>query len=165
MNKPKKIIHQDLVMAVGLMIVGIAFFVGSFMLPRDANPINNIHTFPMLASGTLILFSVFNIQNGIKKTRKLNEDYVAGTLKSAPEITWEKLKYPVAAAAIILIYAISVAVIGFFVSTAIFLPVSITLMGYRKYWVTACVTIGLEAFIYILFIRVLFMRLPAGLLF
>ncbi len=50
MSRSKKYFHQDFVLAVILLLVGIAFFAGSFMIPRSDNPVNNIHTFPQLAS-------------------------------------------------------------------------------------------------------------------
>lgn len=165
MEHPKKYVHQDLVMAVGLLIIGLAFFIGSFMLPRDTNTVNNIHTFPMLASGALVLFSFYNVYSSWKKTKKLNEDYVAGKLKSAPEISVEKLKYPMIAVLMVLAYAIGVAVIGFFVSTTVFLIASIWYLGYRKLWVILLLTFGLNLFIYVLFVRILYTRLPANLLF
>lgn len=164
MEKPKKYIHQDLFMAAILLLIGIFFFAGSFRLPRSDNPVSNIHTFPQLASGALIVFSVYNCWLGIKKSKKLNEDLAAGKVK-APELSIKKLKYPLIGIAMILLYAAGVAVIGFFVSTAVFMIGSVYYLGYRKLWVILLVTAGLELFIYVLFVRVLFTRLPAGLLF
>ena len=164
MDPKKKYFHQDLVIAVILLIIGIAFFIGSFSIPRSSNPVNNIHTFPQLAAGGLIVFSIFNIYEGWKKSKKLSEDITAGK-DIIPEISMEKLKYPLIGIFGILIYAAAVAVIGFFVSTAIFMMISIYWLGYKKWPVIIATTVGLEAFIYILFVKVLFTRMPAGLLF
>jgi len=164
MNKNKKYIHQDLLMAILLFLIAAAFFIGSFMLQKFPNPVNNIHTFPQLASGAMLVFSVFNISAGWKKTKKLNEDIAAGK-DVVPEISMEKLKYPLIGIAGILVYAVCVGTIGFFVSTAVFMVVSIYWLGYRKIWVILATTAGLELFIYILFVRVLFTRMPSGLLF
>lgn len=160
----KKYIHQDLLMAAILLLIGLGFWGGSFLLPRFDDPVSNIHTFPQLASGALVLFSLFNIMDGVKKTRKLNADIAAGK-EVVPEISWKKLKYPLIGVALILAYAVGVAVIGFFVSTAIFMVVSIWYLGYRKIWVILATTAGLELFIYILFVQVLYTRMPDGLLF
>lgn len=164
MNKNKKYIHQDLLMAVLLFLIASAFFIGSFMLQRFPTPVNNIHTFPQLASGAMIVFSFFNISAAWKKTKKLNEDIAAGK-DVVPEISWKKLKYPLTAVTGILVYTVCVAVIGFFVSTAVFMVVAIYWLGYRKLWVILATTTGLELFIYILFVRVLYTRMPSGLLF
>lgn len=164
MNHSRKYIHQDLLMAVLLLLIGTAFFIGSFGLPRTDNPINNIHTFPQLASGALILFSLFNIAAGLRKTRQMNEDISSGK-NIVPEISFRKLKYPLIGIVMIFLYAVCVAVIGFFVSTAVFMVCSIYYLGYRKIWVILATTAGLELFIYILFVRVLYTRMPAGLLF
>lgn len=151
-------------MAVLLFLMGAVFFLGSFMLPRYSSPVNNIHTFPQLASGALIVFSLFNIREGWKKSKKLTEDIEAGK-PVVPEISMQKMKYPLLGVAAITAYAVGVAVIGFFVSTAVFMIGAIWWLGYRKLWVILTVTAGLELFIYILFVRILYTRMPAGLLF
>lgn len=164
MERQKKYIHQDLLMAVILFLIGLFFFIGSFGLPKSDNPVSNIHTFPQLASGALLIFSIYNIWQGWEKSRKLNRDIAEGK-EVVPELSAEKLKFPLIGVGFILLYAIGVAVIGFFVSTAVFLFASIYYLGYRKIWVILCIIGGLELFIYILFVRILFTRLPAGLLF
>ena len=164
MEKSKKYMHQDLFMAVLLFLIGTFFFVGSFWLPRSDNPVSNIHTFPQLASGALMVFSLYGIWAGYRETKKLNRELSDGK-KVVPELSREKLKFPLIGVGFILLYAAGVTVIGFFVSTAVFLAGSIYYLGYHKLRVILMVTAGLELFIYILFVRVLFTRLPVGLLF
>ena len=164
MSRSKKYFHQDFVLAVILLLVGIAFFAGSFMIPRSDNPVNNIHTFPQLASGALIVFSLFNVKDGWEKSKKLTEDIAAGK-DIVPEISIKKLKFPLLGAGIILVYAVGIAILGFFVSTAVFMVGMIYWLGYRKVWVILVTTVGLELFIYVLFVRVLYTRMPPGLLF
>ncbi|RHO95918.1 tripartite tricarboxylate transporter TctB family protein [Clostridium sp. AF37-5AT] len=164
MEKRKQYFHQDFVLAVILLIIGIACFIGSYSIPRSSNPVNNIHTFPQLAAGGLIIFSLFNIKEGWKKSKKLTEDIAQGK-DVVPEMSMEKLKYPMIGIVGILVYAAAVAILGFFVSTAVFMMASIYWLGYKKWPVIIATTIGLELFVYILFVKVLFTRMPAGLLF
>ncbi len=82
-----------------------------------------------------------------------------------PEISIKKLKFPLLGAGIILVYAVGIAILGFFVSTAVFMVGMIYWLGYRKVWVILVTTVGLELFIYVLFVRVLYTRMPPGLLF
>lgn len=162
--KNKKYIHQDLIMAIALMVVGIAFFIGSFTLPRYDNPVNNIHVFPLFASTMLMIFSVYNIYAGIKKSKELNAKIAAGE-DVVPEISWQKLKYPMTAIFFILIYVICVALLGFFVSSFVFMIAFGYWLGYKKVWVLALTAFGMELFIWVLFVHFLYTRLPNGILF
>ena len=164
MKKVPKYIHQDLLMALILLLISIFFMVGSFLIPHVDNPSANIHTYPQLISGMLMVFSIMSIPPALKATRELNEKVAAGEPVKKP-ISWQELKYPVIGAGIILLYIIGVCVIGFFVSSAVFLIAMPFYLGYRKLHVLIPLIIGLEGFIYLLFVQVLYTRLPAGLLF
>jgi hypothetical protein len=162
--KRVRYIHQDLLMALILLAFGVAFFIGSYYLPETDVPVNNVRAFPQFASGALIIFSIFNIFHGWKATKKLNAD-LENSSNIIPEISWTKLKYPVLGFLGVLIYAIGVSVVGFFVSTMVFMVAAIWLLGYRKIWVILTTTLGIELFIYLLFVKFLCTRMPKGLLF
>ncbi len=159
-----KYLHQDLVMAVILCVMGVLFFVGSFFIPDMGNPVADIRTFPQLASGALIVFSFFNIRQGWQATVKLNAELERDGAK-VPEISLTKLKYPVLGFIGVLTYAAAVSILGFFVSTGVFMIAAIWLLGYRKLWVILLTTFGMEIFIYLLFVSFLHTRMPEGLLF
>ena len=62
-------------------------------------------------------------------------------------------------------YVALIFVVGYYIATAIYLCGGIYLFGYRKKWVILAITIGLVAFIYFLFIVLMYVKMPGGLFF
>ena len=52
--------------------------------------------------------------------------------------------------------------IGFFPATLLFMPVAMIYMGYKRILPMVCVTIGMNLFIWVLFVYSLKVRLPKG---
>lgn len=67
---------------------------------------------------------------------------------------------PVAAIIIITAYAITMEYTGYFLSTAIFLPLGMFMQGQKSWKVILGVTAGLEVFVYLLFVAGLGLRMP-----
>ena len=164
MNNPKKYIHQDLLMNLISLAVALFFFIGSFFITRTKNPTANINTYPFLISLLLLICSILSLPASIRATRELNEKIGRGE-DMTRQISWQELKYPMTGALFILIYIICVCTIGFFVSSAVFLILMPFYLGYRKLHVLVPTAAGILIFIYILFVKILFTKLPAGLLF
>ncbi|MBV1757642.1 MAG: tripartite tricarboxylate transporter TctB family protein [Dethiosulfatibacter sp.] len=160
----KKYIHQDLLVSASMLSIGIIFFVGSFFIPRFEEAALNISAFPMIVSLALIIFSLFNVTMGIKKTRELNMKIELGE-DVIKEISIERLKYPLICIIFMTAYVILIPTIGFFVSSMVFLFAFIYYLGYRKPFKILAIIIGMEVFIYYLFVVVLNTRLPKGMFF
>lgn len=60
----------------------------------------------------------------------------------------------------IIIYAITMEYVGFFIATGIFCPISMFLLGSRNWKAIICVTAGLNVFVYILFVTQLQLQMP-----
>lgn len=67
---------------------------------------------------------------------------------------------PMAAIVIIVAYAIAMEFTGYFLSTAIFLPLGMFVQGQKNWKVILGVTAGLEIFVYLLFVMGLGLRMP-----
>ena len=76
---------------------------------------------------------------------------------SEAEVSWSKL---VAFVFSVLVYALSVPVIGFFTMTLVFVPVVAFILGYRKTWVLLATPALFVGVLYVLFRQVLQVPLP-----
>ena len=91
------------------------------------------------------------VVNGLKQTFKAAEPGMipAGLLKG-----------PVVSLAAVVAYGILMNFTGYFVSTAVFLPLGMFALGQRDLRAILGVTVGLEVFVYILFVTQLQLRMP-----
>lgn len=64
--------------------------------------------------------------------------------------------------AILVVYVLLMTTLGFFPATLLFMPVVMIYMGYRRPLPMICVTIGMNLFIWVLFVYSLKVRLPRG---
>jgi putative tricarboxylic transport membrane protein len=67
--------------------------------------------------------------------------------------------------ALLIVYISIIAFLGFMLSTAIFLPVTMYFMGHRKKRVILVSSIGLLLFLQVLFVTILHVPLPRGMIF
>ncbi|MBQ6113779.1 MAG: tripartite tricarboxylate transporter TctB family protein, partial [Synergistaceae bacterium] len=67
---------------------------------------------------------------------------------------------PVVAIIAIAAYAVAMEFTGYFMSTAIFLPLGMFMQGQKNWKVILGVTAGLEIFVYLLFVVGLSLRMP-----
>ena len=70
------------------------------------------------------------------------------------------LKGPMASLVMIVAYAVCMSFTGYFVSTAIFLPLGMAALGQRNWKAILGVTVGLELFVWFLFVVQLQLRMP-----
>ena len=78
------------------------------------------------------------------------------------EVTLKEFKNPMLMFVIICVYVAMMITIGFFPATLIFMPVSMLFMGYRRPLPIICTTIGMNLFVWVLFVYSLKVRLPEG---
>lgn len=119
------------------------------MAEQFSNP--EAATWPKLILLCIIILSVMLVLHGIKLTQQNAEP---GT------IPVNVLKGPAATIVMVVLYAIVMNFFGYFVSTAIFLPLSMFILGQRNWKAIIGVTVGLEVFIYVLFVMQLQLRMP-----
>ena len=139
-------VHIDVWMGGLLIILSVIFYLmaGQFSNPQAA-------TWPQLILVCIIILSAMLVIHGLKLTKQNAEP---GTIP-APV-----LKGPMITLVMIVIYAIAMNFIGYFISTAIFLPLGMFALGQRNWKPILGVTVGLEIFIYVLFVMQLQLRMP-----
>ena len=139
-------VHADVWIGSLLIILAVYFYVlaGSFRNPDAA-------IWPKCVLIVIALLSTLLVIRGIRlTTRGADTEMIPSSL----------LKGPMVSILLIIAYAILMNFVGYFISTAIFLPLGMFALGQRNWKIMLGITIGLELFIYILFDVELKIRMP-----
>ena len=139
-------IHINVWMGGLLIILSIIFYM---MAGQFSNP--DAATWPRLILVCIIILSAMLVIHGLKLTQQQADP---GTIPA------NVLKGPMVTLVAIVLYAVLMNFTGYFVSTAIFLPLGMFALGQRNWKAILGVTVGLELFIYILFVTQLQLRMP-----
>ncbi len=155
--KKHKYVHQDVLGSIFFILLAI-----SFLAQGGAVSFEN-KLMPTVAAWLVIVMSVVTMIQGVKQTKELNQRIENGE-DVTPEISWKKLKGPVVTTAMIILYLIGVATLGFYFATLIFMPAYMAVQGYKKPIPISLITIGLTAGLYFV-ANLLDLVLPSGILF
>lgn len=153
----KKHIHEDLLMSLFFIIVGLMFFLNSGGLSPDTT------YFPLLCARVMMVLCIPVLIHGVKETITMNRKEADGD--TTFQISWKELKGPVLTFLMIIGYALCISFIGFFISTFVFMMAFMYIQNYRKLISMLVITVGFEALVWLVFVFQLHLRLPKGLLF
>ena len=131
----------------GVLIILSAIFYG--MAGKFVNP--SAAVWPRAVLVGIIILSALLVLNGVKQTAAHADPGL---------IHLDIIKGPMAALLVIVVYAVLMKFTGYFVSTAIFLPFGMFALGQRNWKAILGVTVGLELFVYVLFVMQLQLRMP-----
>lgn len=161
MGKKKAPLNPDIIMSLFFITFAILFFFESKNLKVETT------RFPMICAGLMAGMSLVILVRAVRKMiseqKILDED--PGAEPSEALISWEKLKNPLLVFGMVLVYVLGIIYIGFFVSTAVFIPVFLWVQKYRTWWKMLIVTASIELFVYVVFVYILKLIFPKGLLF
>lgn len=147
----RRVIHQDVYISALLMILGgYLFYLTAKMKPEAAR-------FPRVALGVFMILMVWTLIDGVRKSVKASRD---PEKKDVRLLKWEQSKMPFALFGITVVYAVGLDFLGFFLSTAIFIPVVMLFFRCRNVKLIAGVTIGALVFVYLMFVVFLKAALP-----
>lgn len=152
-------LHQDVI--AGLVLVAIC----AIMYPLTYGFTGEAATWPR---GILVLLAALGVLISVKGVRRAADDSRGeGTAGEGDEetLTPSLLKTPIALLLVVVVYAALLEIIGFFPSTILFLGGYLWYGGVRDWRVLGGVVVGLNLFVYLLFVVQLNVQLPAGLLF
>ena len=141
----KQVYRQDMIAAVVIIMVGVAAFVLSLVMPGK-----------IVSSGLMVL-GVLLIFDSIRKIRKdVPTDEEPARLG--------EFQSPVIVLALLILYVLAVIYIGFYISTPAMLVIYMYFMGIRNIKTILITTAVVMAFVYCLFTLQLGVPLPAGIL-
>lgn len=141
-----KQIHADVWISLVLIAVSVIFYIlaGSFFNQQAA-------AWPKMILIVTIILSAMLLLQGMRLTRQKAEPGL---------IPLAVLKGPAISIGLIIAYGLMMQFTGYFVSSAIFLPLGMYALGSRSFKTIFCVTAGVEFFVYILFVTQLQLRMP-----
>lgn len=150
--KENKFISTDIFLGIFCTLFSAIFLVQSLQFPGQ------VGFWPTFVLSLMLALSLLVTGMGIYKTirtRKGKADYKNPEMK----------RFPIIVLATIAIYVFCMEKIGFFVSTAIFLPCEMLLFGQRKVLAIVLSTAIVLVFLYFVFVVQLNVYMPNGLLF
>ena len=138
----KKTLNSNVVIGIVLLIIEALFYwlSTSFINPDAARWPQGI----LLVSAIL---SILLVLNGLK-----GKDVISAEFKT--------LRGPILTLAMIIIYSVAMDLAGFFIATIIFCPLGMYLLGQKNWKVLIGVPLGLDAFVYVLFVMQLQLQMP-----
>ena len=142
---------QDLV--IGLVVLGVGIFgiVNALSMPEGTKPYTLVVTIIFTALGALLTGrSIY-----YRKTPSHDSNVVHA----------KEMLNPMVAFLMVLAYVLLLNVVGFFVTSALFMFIMMAWMGYKKIWVMLLTIALMLGFIYTLFVWQLHVMLPSGFLF
>lgn len=139
-------IHSNAWIGALLIVASLFFYklTDEFFDPQAA-------TWPRGVLVVTIVLSALLLGHGIYLTRR-------NVASGIPE--GRVVAAPLVALMTISAYAAAMQSLGFFVSTAVFLPLTMLVQGQRNWKVVLGVTLGFELFVYLLFVVALNLRMP-----
>lgn len=111
--------------------------------------------FPQIVILILLALSVIVLVHGIRKTMKPEL-----TLKSDMLLNLDVIQTPVMVFVLIAAYIAALNLAGFFISTAVFVPVMMVYYGNKNIKAIIITDIALNLFVYLLFVKTLNVMLP-----
>lgn len=152
-------LHQDIYIGFVLILIGLFLFIETLDFTQDSA------NYPRGIIILFIFFSVLIIIEGFRKTKLMKEENVNLFEGEESPLNLSILKSPLFSIAFVIIYAVLIPTLGFFVSTLLFTIVFLWFMGVRKWQTYVYTAVGIDLFVYLLFVMQLNVRLPQGILF
>lgn len=145
---------RDAVSAVIFLVISIVGFIGAFQFPKRAA------TWPLWMWGLLGVFSLVLLAGSLRERMVPEAAEEEGEEEGSPAFSRMIINV-----AFIVVFAILVPIIGFFVATGLYLIVHMTYLGVRPFSLVLAVTAGGVAFLYVLFGFILGVPIPHGLIY
>ncbi|MDR2180811.1 MAG: tripartite tricarboxylate transporter TctB family protein [Synergistaceae bacterium] len=147
-----KFISNDLIIGAFLAIVAVIF------LAQAVNFRGISRYFPTMALSLFLILSLCEFGMGIRKTLRVRRGL-------ADDVNPELKARPFTLFGLMCVYVFCIQHIGFFVTSAIYLPVAMLLYGQRDSKKIVPVTIGVLAFLYWMFVIQMKLHMPNAWLF
>lgn len=152
-------IHQDIYVGTLMILVSI------FLYSKTLSLLSGAALFPRILLAIFILFSILIIIGGFKKTKLMKQGEEVEYEGDENPLNFGNLKSPITTLFIVICYVSLLSLIGFFPSTILFMVVFLSYMKVKQWKTYVFTIIGLNVFIYLVFVLQLNVQLPVGLLF
>ncbi len=148
-----KRLHPDVVIS----IIGLIF--AAVMLFQIHGYPDDVKMFPSIFLYLFMLFMAIVLVRGIKRSV-----HTEGVSKKEFWCSPAVIHNPIITAVLVIIYVTLIYFLGFYISTALFMLITMLYYGSRKWMINLAVTTGMLIFCYVLFEILLSVQLPAGII-
>ena len=138
----------NLLLPVTVLLLAIVCFVQTLDFPDAGEDVGPAGV-PYLWIGFTVFFCVLLIVQAVRRTME-------------PDPKPGRIGFVLGFALWLVIYLAAIETIGYFVSTFVFLVVSMYVLGYRNYLIMLGISLVWLAFAYFVFARLLYIPLPVG---
>ncbi|WP_180994066.1 tripartite tricarboxylate transporter TctB family protein [Bacillus sp. Marseille-P3661] len=152
-------VHHDVFIGIVIILLSIVLYTKTFEFIGEAA------LFPRALLILFAIFAVYLIYNGLKKTKQMREGVEVIYDGEEEQLTFSLIASPMCTLGIVIVYVALINIIGFFPSTILFIISFLWYMGVKNWKVYLVTSIGLNLFIYILFVLQLNVQLPLGIFF
>lgn len=139
-----KQIHAEVWLGEILIILAVIFYIMAGQFPNASAAV-----WPKAVLIGIMILSALLVIHGLQMTKDADGN---------ADLGGAVLKGPMAS--LVMIVALCMSFTGYFVSTAIFLPLGMAALGQRNWKAILGVTVGLELFVWFLFVVQLQLRMP-----
>ncbi|KAF0818576.1 hypothetical protein KIS4809_2635 [Bacillus sp. ZZV12-4809] len=146
-------INKDYLLAGIVFAIGLFFVIGSYDFPPGEHFLNSSRSFPTLLGYSLIGLSIWQLIQTIRKNKE--EEGETGSA-SILEVKRGILYLLFTVVYIFLL----IPIIGFLYSTLIFLLIGMLYYKEVRWYTATLVSIGMIGFIYVVFEKLMYIRLP-----
>lgn len=185
MNHPKKVNfvmkmkkkYYDIILGLACLLVGVAIFTGTYFfrfapIGREFGP----QIYPRMVSALLVLLGSISLLRPLRDLRNTsrgnhttNKDSKSGQTNKTPKESFLKgflLRNRVLCSFVLFIlYYVAINVVGYYVSTVVFLIVFMLFLGLKSYMWIFVATTGFLLFVYSFFSWWMHLPIPHGFLF
>lgn len=154
-----KKIHQDVL--VGCMIIALC----AIFYFKSLNLADQAAAFPRGILALFVFFAILIVINGLRKTNKMKKGEEVEYDGEEENLNRNMLASPLIVLGMVVAYVVLVTLIGFFLSTILFMAGFLLYREVKDWKAYVYTIVGLNLFIYLLFVVQLNVQLPQGILF
>ena len=152
MNKKFSIV-REVWLGLGLVLASL------FFLQQCGTLNERAAQYPKIILSVLLILSAALLVQGVFYSFR-PERYQKRYGKSNKSIQWSVVTHPLFVFGATVVYLILFHFINFFVATAVFVPLIMLIFGERKVLTILLTTVGLELFVYLVFVKLLNVYFP-----
>lgn len=146
----KKIIHHDAFISVVFLLFSAFMLFETFSLPAKTAK------YPTAVIVGMLLFAAVTLYQALVATRNIDET----TAEKAQYLKLHIVRRPLITALLVFAYTLCMDFVGFFTATALFLVAFMYYCGMKKWKVVLYSVIGMNLFIYLMFVLQLKIQFP-----
>ncbi|MDR1730894.1 MAG: tripartite tricarboxylate transporter TctB family protein [Synergistaceae bacterium] len=151
-DQRKKFISNDLIIGAFLSIIAVIFLIQAIHFRGISK------YFPTMVLSLFLILSLCELGIGVRKTLRVRRGL-------ADDVNPELKARPFTVFGLMCVYIFCIQHVGFFVASAIYLPVAMLLYGQRDFKKIVPVTIVVLAFLYWMFVVQMQLHMPSAWLF